>query len=70
MASMVASRPLAALPSSRCAAPRPQALQASSAPACSLDPQAGAAPGLPCSKGCDEVTACTREESADRHQLT
>ena len=51
MASMAAFRLTAALPSSRCAAARPQALQASKVGAGSPDPQAGAAPGLPSSKG-------------------
>jgi hypothetical protein len=43
--------PVAALPSSRCAAARPQALQASRASAGSHGPQAGATPELPPSKG-------------------
>jgi hypothetical protein len=51
MASMVALRPLAALPSSRCAAARPQAMQWSRVSAANLDPQAGATPELPHSKG-------------------
>ena len=51
MASMAAFRPLAALPSSRCAAARPQFLQANKVSASSPIVQAGAAPQLPPSKG-------------------
>jgi hypothetical protein len=68
MASMAAFRPRAALPSSRCAAARPQALLASKVSADSPDPQAGAAPGLPSSKGGvdeqGEPTPTSGEESA------
>jgi hypothetical protein len=62
MASMAAFRLTAALPSSRCAAARPQLLQASRVSASSLDPQAGAAPGLLHSKG-------GVDEQGGRHQL-
>jgi hypothetical protein len=51
MASMTACRLTAALPSSRCAAAKPQTLLASKVSAGSPDPQAEAAPGLPSSKG-------------------
>ena len=52
MAIMAAFRLRVALPSSRCAAARPQALQASKVGAGSPGPQAGPAPGLPSRKGC------------------
>ena len=70
MTSMAALRPLAVPPSSRCAAARPQALQASKVGAGSPDPQAGAAPELPSRGGGEEQARRTnnREDSAAHRQ--